>query len=46
LLLRLSQLGCNCKSCLLSRPEKPFIWCQKTAVSVPVGFGKRTRFWF
>jgi len=26
--------GHNCKSCLLSRLKKPFIWCQKTVVSV------------
>ena len=35
LLLRLSQLGCKCKSCLLSRLKKPFIWHQK-----------KPRFWF
>ena len=40
LLLRLSQLGSNFKSCLLSRRKKPYIWLKKTAVSVPVGFGK------
>jgi len=43
LLLRLSHLGRNFKSCLLSTPDvkKPFIWRQENAVSVPVGFGKK-----
>jgi len=30
----------------LSRLKKPFIWRQKTAVSVPVGFGKNRSFNF
>ena len=46
LLLRLSQLGRNFKSCLLSRRKKPFIWRRKTAVLVPVDFGKNFGFGF
>jgi len=48
LLLRLSHLGRNFKSCLLSTPDvkKPFIWRQENAVSVPVGFGKKSGFGF
>jgi len=46
LLLRLSQLGRNFKSCLLSRHKKQIIWHQKTAVSVLVGFGKNRGFGF
>ena len=46
LLLRLSQLGCNVKSCLLSRRKKPFIWRQKTAVRFPSVLGKTRGFGF
>jgi len=46
LLLRLSQLSLNCKSCLLSRRKKTFICRQNTAVWVPIGFGKKPQFWF
>jgi len=46
LLLRLSQLGCNFKSCLLSRRIKPFIWRQKTRFRFPSVSGKNRGFSF